>query len=332
MLTNNKQLYQNFCKETYVPIYSQIWWMDAVCGKASWDVWLYKKGKSVLAAMPYYFEKRGKFKYITKAPLTQNNGIIFKEDRTRKRVNQAKFEEEVISAACEYIESLQLDVYEQQYQTSFKNWSPFLWHNYSCLLRYTYVIEDTSDMGLIKSRFTHDLKRNIQRGQDKTFVTNEIDQKEFYKFHELVFKKQGLECPFTEELWENLYYSVKENNAGDTFCAKDSEGNIHALLFLIWDDRTVYHLLGGSVPEYTTSQAYASLTYFGIRQAHEMGKKYDFEGSMIERIAKSFRRWGGEPMPYYRIRRVFNPEVIDIETKNLIENVKKEKSVNKASR
>ncbi len=47
-----------------------------------------------------------------------------------------------------------------------------------------------------------------------------------------------------------------------------------------------------------------------------MGLKYDFEGSMIERIAKSFRRFGGEATPYYRIRKVFNPEIMKMENDN----------------
>ncbi len=312
----NKQLYKTFCSETYVPIYSQPWWMDAICGAQNWNVWLYSKGDSVLAAMPYYFENRGNYKYITKALLTQNNGIIFREDDSRKRVNQAKFEEEVINAACDYIDSLDLDVYEQQYQTSFVNWSPFYWRNYSCMLRYTYIIHDTSDLEYIENGFTQDLKRNIRKGQRLTSISDEIDYKEFYRLHEMVFSKQGLKCPFSEDLWERLYLSAKNNDSGEIYSAVDTDGNVHALLFLVWDERCVYHLLGGSMPEFTTSQAYASLTYHGIKTAHNMGLKYDFEGSMIERIAKSFRRFGGEATPYYRIRKVFNPEIMKMENDN----------------
>ena len=82
---DSKTTYDRFCEKTYVPIYSKPWWLDAVCGADNWNVWIYKKGESVLAAMPYYFETRGEYKYITKATLTQNNGIIFTEDKERKK-------------------------------------------------------------------------------------------------------------------------------------------------------------------------------------------------------------------------------------------------------
>ena len=322
---DNKDKYALFCNSTYVPIYSKPWWLDAICGPEKWNVWLYAKGGSILAAMPYYFEQRGNYSYITKAPLTQNNGIVFSEDENRKKVKQAKFEEEVISAACDYIASLGVDVYEQQYQHTFKNWLPFSWRGYSCLLRYTYIIEDTSNLADIEADFTQDCKRNIKRGNAAVSITSDIDYKEFYKLHELVFRKQGLNCPFSFALFEKLYKAVKRNESGELYCAKDESGNVHALLFLVWDDRYIYHLLGGSMPEYTNSQAYAALTYFGSSKAHEMGLGYDFEGSMIERISKAFRRYGGDPMPYFRIRKVFNPKIIQKEANEQIERLMSER-------
>ena len=52
--------------------------------------------------------------------------------------------------------------------------------------------------------------------------------------------------------------------------------------------------------------------------AHEKGLAYDFEGSMIKQIAKSFRQYGGEPTPYYRIRKVFNADIIRAEAERYI--------------
>ena len=52
--------------------------------------------------------------------------------------------------------------------------------------------------------------------------------------------------------------------------------------------------------------------------ASQKGLKYDFEGSVIKRISKSFREFGGEAKPYFRIRKVFNPEIIRREAEDLI--------------
>ena len=318
----NKEQYSEFCTQTYVPIYSKPWWMDAVCGPENWDVWLYRAGNEIMAAMPYYMETRGGYRLITKAPLTQNNGIIFKKDEMRKPVSQAELEEKVINEACLFIESLKLDVYEQQFHPSFQNWQPFFWHYYTNMLRYTYIIPYTENLEEIWDSFTSNCRKNIRKGHRLTQVSTDLTADNFYKAHEQVFARQGLPCPFTRTLWNRLYYACTENQAGQLFCARDFEGNIHSLLFLVWDEKSVYHLLGGYMPEFSSSQSYSSLTYHGICFAHERGLAYDFEGSMIRQIAVAFRQFGGIPTPYYRIRKVFNPKIIHSEAEEYARRVK----------
>ena len=324
----NKERYAEFCRQTYVPVYSQPWWMDVVCGGAeNWDVWLYESGGNILAAMPYYMERRGiekQYRYITKAPLTQNNGIIFREEPARRRVSEAEFEEKVIQAACDFIASLGLDVYEQQYHHSFQNWSPFFWNNYTCVLRYSYILEDTSDLEKIMEGVSATYRNQIRKGQRITHASTEIDRDTFFTEHEKVFLKQGLPCPFSYDFWCRLQDTCAAHDAGQMFCAKDDEGNIHAVMYLVWDARSAYLLLGGSMPEYSHTQGYPALMVHGIRFAGQKGLSFDFEGSMIHRVAKSFRQFGGTPMPYYRIRKVFNPEIVRHEAEAYIQKLRQE--------
>ena len=67
------------------------------------------------------------------------------------------------------------------------------------------------------------------------------------------------------------------------------------------------------MPGYGQYETYNAWTWRGIELAHEKGLAYDFEGSMIERISKSFREYGGVPKQYFRVRKVFSPEVIERE-------------------
>lgn len=326
----NKERYAEFCASTYVPVYSKPWWMDAVCGGSdNWDVWLYDNGEQIFAAMPYYKEMRGKYKYITKAPLTQTNGIIFCEDTRRGAVKEAEFQNRVIDAACDYIESLGLDVYEQQYSHTFQNWSPFFWRNYTNLLRYSYIIADTSDMERVWRGVSPTYRNEIRKGRRLTRVDTNIDPDTFYDEHAKVFLKQGIRWQFGKDFWFRLYEACRTRNAGQMFVARDDAENIHAVLYLVWDERYVYQYLGGYMPEFASSQAYPALTYHGIEVAHEKGLAYDFEGSMLPQVAKSFRQFGGTPMPYYRIRKVFNPEIVRAEAEDYIRRLQSEPSGNK---
>lgn len=325
-MTANKEKYQKFCEANYVPIYSQPWWMDAVCEPENWDVWLYESGEEVLAAMPCYYETRGDYRYITKAPLTQTNGIQFKKTPGRKLVTEAEFQEKIINAACAHIKESGLDVYEQQYPPSFQNWQPFFWNNYTNVLRYTYVI-DTTDWAKVEENISSKYRNKIHKGQRLTRVCVWTDKDAFYTEHERVFLRQGKRCPFSRELWNRLYDACAARGAGQMFRAMDAEGNLHALLFLVWDGQYVYQLLGGYMAEFSSSQAYSALIYHGIRLAHEKGLAYDFEGSMIHQIAIAFRQFGGVPTPYYRIRKVFNPEIVRREAEDYIRLVREENAV-----
>ena len=320
----NKEKYELFCQSTYVPIFSKSWWMDAVCGPENWDVWLYDNGEQILAAMPYYMEQRGPYHYITKAPLTQNNGLLFKRDDTRKPVTAAELQEKIINAVCAFVKDLHVDVYEQQFHRSFRNWHPYFWNNYTNVLRYTYVIEDTSNMDKVSENFSANYRKNIRKGQRLTQVSTEIDADVFYDEHEKIFQKQGLPAPISREFWHRLYEACQSHDAGQLICAKDEEGNIHSLMYVIWDEEAMYPILGGYMPEFSNSQSYPALTYHSICMAHNKGLAYDFEGSMIHRIAKSFRQFGGVPMPYYRIRKIFNPEIVRKEAEDYIRRVQGE--------
>ena len=318
-----KEAYQKFVNCVDVPVYSQPWWLDAICGADNWDVWLYEKGDEILAAMPYYMEQRGEYRYITKAPLTQNNGIIFRYANNAKLQTRASFEEKIIDAMAKWLDEQNFDVYEQQYQHTFTNWQPFFWNRFKCMLRYSYIIEDTSDLEQVKQNYSAKMRNDMKKGKMNTASMEVLHPDVFYQEHEKIFAKQGLPCPFSYELWMRLYKACEEHNKGTTMCIRNKDGNISSLAYFVWDAHAVYLLMGGAIPEHSSDNTFAYLVHKGIQLASEMGVGFDFEGSMIKRIAKSYRDYGGVPMPYYRIRKIYNPDIIRMEAEREIAELEK---------
>lgn len=312
---SRKEIYRRFCEEGYTPIYSQPWWMDAVCGPENWDVWVHEdNGGTVDAAMPCYFEERAHGRYITKAPLTQNNGIVFRHPAGAHAVTRAKFEERVAREAIAWVDSLGLAVYEQQYPTTFTNWLPFSWNGCTALPRYTYVIEDTSDLDIVWATMDSNARKKIRKGQRGQTMCEDIGPQEFWDEHEKIFAKQGLPCPFSKELWMRLHEAVIAHGQGEILCMRNEDGAATSILFVVWDGERAYQLLGGGIPEYMNCESYHALIWECVKRAAGRGLIYDFEGSMIERISKSFREFGGVPELYFRIRKVYSPDVIRAET------------------
>lgn len=317
---SNKNEYSAFVKNTYVPIYSQPWWMDAICGKDNWGVWLYKRGNEVLAAVPFYYENRGTYRYITKAPLTQNNGIVFKYDYNAKIQAIASFEEKVIDEFSKWLDTQGYDVYEQQYYHSFNNWQPFFWNGFDCIVRYTYIIEN-NDIENVKSLYSSKLRNDIKKGKSNSKSIELINFDDFYLYHEKIYEKQGLSCPFSKEIWKNLYKESNRRGCSKTVCVKNMNDKVSSLAFVVWDEQNMYLLMGGPMPEHSKENTFAYLVDSLIEEALNMGKNFDFEGSMIKRIAKAYRDFGAIPTPYYRIRKLFNPDIVRLEAEQKISNI-----------
>lgn len=315
----NKEKYAMFCNQenVYVPVFSKPWWLDAACGSENWDVYIVEKGGGYVAAMPYYMEERNGFKLITKAKNTQNNGILIAYPENQKYATRLEYEEKIINEVIEFIESLGIDKYEQQYHYSFQNWLPFFWNYYKEITRYTYVIEDTSDMDKVFAAYDSDVRKNLRKAQKIVHLCDrEVKLDEFYKINKMSFERQGKEIPYSFEFVKNIYNAGKEHDAVKILAAEDAAGNIHSVAFLVWDDDSIYYLLNGTNPEYKSSQANCFLIHESIWLASRMGKKFDFEGSVIKPIEKAFRKYGGVRKSYFRIYKTFNEELKIIEGQN----------------
>ena len=307
----NKEKYAQFCEKTYVPVFSKPWWMDAAVGKENWDVFLVEHDGTFFSAMPYYLTKRGEYRLITKAPNTQNNGILFCCPEGQKLQARLSFQEKCIERTCDFIESLVLDKYEQQFHYSFQNWLPFFWRRYKEITRYTYVLDTQKSMDEIESDYTSNLRNTIRKSSKLVSLhENDMYINEFYVVNQLSFTRQKKEIPYSLDFVKRIYEAGKANDACKILSAVDNEGHIHSVALLIWDERSVYYLLNGTNPEYKSSQANYFLIHEGIKFAKSKGLLFDFEGSVIRPIERAFREFGGEPKPYFRIYKTFNRELL----------------------
>lgn len=309
--TEEKEKYKVFCSKCYVPIFSQPWWMDSVCGEQNWGVHVLEKSGQYLGAMPYYVETRNGFDIVTKAHHTQNNGIIMNYPANSKYVTKLSNDEKVVNEMCDYIEKLNPDKYEQQFHYDFTNWLPFRWRGYSQDVRYTYVIEDTSDLEAVESGYTDKIRNEIKKAERVgiRICEDDMDIETFYEINKCSYDRQGIDVPFSLKLFERIDNACKEQECKKLLYALDKQGNIVSVTYLVWDDRSVYYLINGTNPDFKSSQANALLIRESIRLAHKLNKSFDFEGSVIQPIEHIFRAYGAVQKPYFRIFKSFNPNM-----------------------
>ena len=74
---------------------------------------------------------------------------------------------------------------------------------------------------------------------------------------------------------------------------------------MIWDAETAYDLISTIDPEYRNSGAASLAVYEIIKYVKTQGiTGFDFEGSMIEGVENSFRKFGTVQTPYFFICKI----------------------------
>jgi len=297
----NKDLYSKLCEnESTIPIFSKDWWLDAVCGEENWDVAIVEKGGEIWAAMPYFIIKKHGLTYLTMPPLTQTLGPWLRPSKA-KYANMLSEQKDLMT---ELISQLpRFDYFNQNFHYSATNWLPFYWHDFKQTTRYTYVIEDLSDIKKIWDGLLPNIRTDIKKAQNRfgVEVKTNLDIEVFLDVNEMTFTRQVMKLPYSRDLVRRLDQACAPREARKIFFGIDKEGKIHAAVYLVWDENSAFYLMGGGDPELRNSGGTSLCMWEAIQFAAGVTKKFDFEGSMIEPVERFVRAFGAKQYQYFSI-------------------------------
>ncbi len=321
----NKEKYRELCKrEQSIPVWNKDWWLDAVCGD-DWQVLTVEKGDEIVAALPYVITK-GKFglRQITMPKLTQTLGIWTKYPDGQKYVTRISYEKEIYSNIIEQLEDLRVTYFHQNFSHKVTNWLPFFWKGYEQTTRYTYIIDDLTDIDNIFKNFNSYKRKSIRKAEKKLTVDFDMSSKDFYKHHMKTLESNGQKINYSLEKFQSIYDLSYKNNSGKTFYCYDSSNHIHAAIFIILDSGSAYYLICSVDVDFKGSGANDLLIFEAIKYASNKTKVFDFEGSMIEGVEMSCRNFGGKQVPYFCISKTYSPYLmIDDGLKKILSGTKK---------
>jgi len=310
MKNNNKERYLNFCnKQNNITIFSQPWWLDAVCGEENWDVAIAEKGGEIWATMPFYIKKKWGFTLITMPPLTQKLGPFIKYPERQKYYKRLSWEKEIMN---ELIDQLpKFDYFYQHWDYNLTNWLPFYWRGFKQTTRYTYKINKEIDINILEKDFETDVRRRRRKALELDIkIINSENIEIFYKLNMMTFERKNKNIPYNFDLIKKIYENTKNNNSSKLSFALYGEKAISAA-FLVNDSNSVYYLMGGIDPLYKDLGGMDLLLYDSIKSTLDQAKNFDFEGSIVESIEKYFRSFGSIQTPYFAVYKI-NSRILKI--------------------
>lgn len=299
-----KQLdkYRKHCdREKSIPIFSQAWWLDTVCGKNKWGVCLVEKGGQFQASMPYFLRKRYGLTMLTQPQLTQTLGpwLLPSQAKYSKMLAQQK---DLMGKLIDQLPAY--DYFSQNWHYSNTNWLPFYWKGFTETTCYTYVINDLSNLDKIWNGAQANIRTDIRKAESRFAlkVRDDLSIDDFLVLNRQTFKRQDMEMPYSEDFVRRLQEVTSTRTCSKIFIAEDSDGRHHAGVFIVWDKNSAYYLMGGGDPNLRNSGATSLCMWAAIKYASTVTKKFDFEGSMIEAVERFFRAFGATQVPYHSVK------------------------------
>ncbi len=197
------------------------------------------------------------------------------------------------------------DEFSQNWHYTSTNWLPFYWKGFSQTTRYTYILNDLTDMDVLWAGLQQNIRREIRKAKSR-FALEVVENSslgEFISLNKKVFSRQSMRIPYARELIYRIDAACAERGCRRIFVAKDKDGNAHAGVYIVWDANSAYYLMGGGDPELRNSGATSLCMWQAILYASTVTKSFNFEGSMIEPVERFFRAFGATQTPYFRIRK-----------------------------
>lgn len=305
--SDNNRFYKECFEQLDAPIFYSPWWLDITCQKGRWDVCIVKDkgGKKPLGVLPYFITILLNRKIIRTPPFTPYLGVWLNysncSDRLTKRYS---FENQVIGALIDQLPKTAW--YHQIHPEQLKNWLPFYWKDFRQTTRYTYEINNLY-MDFIYTGFHPSVKNKIRKAESAGLSVKPVnDLPKFIGLIKKTFKRQNIKSWGDVNIFQQLHQDIQKNKAGTIYFAEDKNGRSYAGLYLIWDRESAYCWMLGADTEMRKTGAVQLLIWHTIQETVKMGKKYNFEGSMLPHIEPVFRAFGAERKPVHQIYKASN--------------------------
>lgn len=306
---DKKALYRQFCQtsntvstlETPHSVFGQAWFLDAVCGADNWDICLdIAQNGRINGVLPYFFTKKWGFKIIQQPILTGYMGLWIRYETHWNAHQKASQERTVLKNLIAQLPKTAF--ISQAFPPYFQNWLPFHWASFETTPRMTHVLHDLQNTEALFKNFKDNVRKKIKKTTPIIRVEKTDDVAVVYNIYDQIMATKGRKMSYSPAFLQHLHAKIVENQAGQLYLATDTEGSVHAALYIIWDQTTAYYWLGGSAIAHRNSGALTLLLWEIMQDVAKKGiQNFDFTGSDMENLESFFSAFNAEKKTYFKV-------------------------------
>lgn len=282
-------------------IFQKSWWLDAVAPNR-YEILCLKDNNLILAAWPVVIQNIMSVRVSILPQLTPTLGIMFGPGLKRKYAEQLSEEMRLTSELVKRLPKYAF--FYQRFHHQFGSWLPLYWADFKQSTRYTYIIDDLSDLNVVWENFRSKTRNHIKKAIKQDIrVETDLGLDILLDLNELTFRRQSLPVPYSREYVERIDKACMHHGARKMFFAVDSKNRPHAAVYVVYDQKAAYNLIAGGDPDLRSSHGHSLVLWEAIKFASTVSKSFDFEGSMHNHIEPFFRGFAGVQKPYFEITR-----------------------------
>lgn len=279
-------------------LFHKSYWLRA--SGEEFRIYGYFKSDELLGGLATIRRARLGIKIALHPPLTPYLGVLLRKSEARyvSRISEAKKISEALAKRMkEDFSYIRFD-----FSLSFIDLQPFIWEGFSSSVKYTYLL-DLPDLGKIWEAMDVTRRNDIRRAEkDGIYIETGVSFEETFRLVEKTFRRQGRRARSKSAAFR--YNDILEpRRECKSFLARNKKGQAIAAVYLVWDKKRSYYLLGGYDPERRHHGASAIALWEAIKFTKEkLGlNEFDFEGTMLPEVEPFFRKFGGRLTPYYSV-------------------------------
>ena len=295
----------NYQFDPKIPLFFRPYWLNAVCGAANWHIILYPDTHNVEAFFIYYKKEKLGFSYIVNPPFTPYTGLWIFNENYKSNSQALSYYNKVVSYFI--LQLPKVSFLSFKLHPRFESWLPFFWSNFKQSTMYTNELYAISEIGKFPGYFEYNKRKQIQKAEKNLIVKFNLNAADFYNHHKSSLLQQKKSILYPATLLDKICNVSEKHSCGFTIYIVDLQNNIHAALLVVWDKYAAYALISSIHPEYKKSGAGDLVFYRAIGHAVSFTNTFNFEGSMLCNVAKSFQKFNPELLPYHYLYKINNP-------------------------
>jgi hypothetical protein len=218
-----------------------------------------------------------------------------------KPVTTLSTNKEITAAAASFLQQ-EFDAIHLRLPPEVIDLQPFIWQGFQAGVRYTYRLAlpslDAVLEGMDKRR-----RADLRAAEkDGVGVSSELPFDTVLSLAEKSFDRQGKTLGFRATA-ERANAALAVAGRCRSFVASDKDGRPLSAVWIVWDDRRAYYLIGGYDEQAGSANATALAMWKAIEYTASTLRlpEFDFEGSMLPSVERFFRKFGGQLVPTYTL-------------------------------